>query len=256
MNTITMLDGPTALIELGGLRLLLDPAFDPPRRYEPRPGVTLEKLTAPPVPPGLLPPLDAVLLSHDQHWDNLDAAGREIVANAGLALTTPAGAERLGSPVRPLERWASVELERAGAPPLTVTAVPAQHGPDGTEDQTGPVTGFRLTAPDLPTVYVSGDNAALHVVETIVERLGGCDVAILNAGATQLPYIGDALLTLSSADAAQAARILGARQVFPAHYAGWAHYTEGAGDLRAAFAAAGLSGALVLPVAGAPVELG
>ena len=40
--------------------------------------------------------IDAVLLSHDQHEDNLDAAGRSLLDEAGLVITTVAGAGRLG----------------------------------------------------------------------------------------------------------------------------------------------------------------
>ncbi|CAM5607660.1 MBL fold metallo-hydrolase [Streptomyces tanashiensis] len=44
---------------------------------------------------------------------------------------------------------------------------------------------------------------------------------------------------MDSARAAEAAGILGARRVVPVHYDGWAHFTEGADELVAAFAAAG-----------------
>ncbi|GGS98840.1 hypothetical protein GCM10010222_45710 [Streptomyces tanashiensis] len=44
---------------------------------------------------------------------------------------------------------------------------------------------------------------------------------------------------VDSARAAEAAGILGARRVVPVHYDGWAHFTEGADELVAAFAAAG-----------------
>jgi len=68
----------------------------------------------------------------------------------------------------------------------------------------------------------------------------------LFAGAARTPLLGDANLTLSSADAAEATEILGARYAVPVHHDSWAHFTENADDLRAAFAAAGLSDRLVL----------
>ena len=45
---------------------------------------------------------------------------------------------------------------------MTVTGVPARHGPVGCEPVTGDVIGFVLTSDDLPSVHVSGDNAALE----------------------------------------------------------------------------------------------
>jgi hypothetical protein len=51
-------------------------------------------------------PVDAVLLSHDQHADNLDPAGRDVVAAAPVVLTTGAAARRLGGTA---SRWRSAD---------------------------------------------------------------------------------------------------------------------------------------------------
>lgn len=42
---------------------------------------------------------------------------------------------------------------------VTVTGLPARHGPEGSEAVSGDVVGFLLTAPGQPSVYVRGDNA-------------------------------------------------------------------------------------------------
>jgi hypothetical protein len=71
-----------------------DPTFDVPGPY--RSGsVTLQKTEGPAVSAGELGRIDVVLLSHDQHPDNLDPAGRALIAHLPT-LTTWAGAERLG----------------------------------------------------------------------------------------------------------------------------------------------------------------
>ena len=54
------------------------------------------KVAGPAVASGDLPPIDAVLLTHDHHADNLDDAGRALLPGAGTVLTTVAGAGRLG----------------------------------------------------------------------------------------------------------------------------------------------------------------
>jgi L-ascorbate metabolism protein UlaG (beta-lactamase superfamily) len=46
---ITLIGGPTALIEVGGFRLLTDPTFDGPGEYR-LPHVTLKKTRARPSP--------------------------------------------------------------------------------------------------------------------------------------------------------------------------------------------------------------
>src|SRR5205823_5512757 len=116
--------------------------------------------------------------------------------------------------------------------------------------------GFMLSAGQLGRVYVSGDNASLDVVRAIAQRCGPVDVAVLFAGAVQVPYRFDgAFLTLSSERAAEAAKILGARAVIPVHYEGWRHFTQGADSLRAAFAGNSVSDRLVLVEPGGTVDI-
>ncbi|MFI9816711.1 MBL fold metallo-hydrolase [Saccharothrix variisporea] len=242
--TVQTFGGPTALIEVGGLRLLTDPTFDAPGDYSVGGTRVLTKTMPTATTPADLGWIDAVLLSHDQHPDNLDRAGRAFLADVPLTLTTRGGAERLGGTARGLAPWEQVELPRPDGGTLTITAAPAQHGPDGCEPVTGEVVGFVLTAADLPTVYVSGDNASLAVVEEIAARVGPVDTAVLFAGAARTVLFDGALLTLDSGQAASAARVLGARRVVPVHFEGWGHFTEGRDALVKAFTAAGLDGVL------------
>jgi L-ascorbate metabolism protein UlaG (beta-lactamase superfamily) len=243
MVKLTLVGGPTAVLDYAGLRWLTDPAFSPPGEY----AGGLVKTTGPAIEPDALPPIEVVLLSHEHHSDNLDPAGRGFLVKAGLVLTTVQGAERLGGNAIGLEPWSSFDVERVGGGPVRVTAVPAQHGPDGTDHITGPVIGFLLQAEGEDTVYVSGDNASLDVVRAIAERAGPVDVAVLFAGAVQLPHRFDgAYLTLSSDRAAEAVKLLGVRAALPVHFEGWRHFTQGARELRAAFAGNGVSDRLVL----------
>ncbi|MFF2384301.1 MBL fold metallo-hydrolase [Streptomyces sp. NPDC058108] len=241
--------GPTALFEYGGLCFLTDPTFDGPGDY-PSAGPTLTKTAPSSATPADLGPIDVVLLSHDEHADNLDVSGRALLADVPLTLTTPGGGERLGERAKGLADWETVELERPGGGTLTVTAVPAVHGPgprEEVEPLTGQVVGFVLTGEGLPTVYVSGDNASLGAVKKIAERFAPVDTAILFAGAPRFPMLFDGnLIVLDSAQAAEAARILAARRVVPVHHDSWAHFTEGREELEAAFAAAGLTDRLDL----------
>jgi L-ascorbate metabolism protein UlaG (beta-lactamase superfamily) len=98
---VQYLGGPTALIELRGVRLLTDPTFDEPGDY-PIGERLLTKTQGPALDPGELEPVDAVLLSHDQHPDNLDRAGRDYLDTVPVVLSTASARERLGDPVRAL----------------------------------------------------------------------------------------------------------------------------------------------------------
>lgn len=230
---VLSLGGPSLVIEFGGSRFAVDPTFDRAGEY-PIGSRVLTKTTDARLQPGDLGCIDAVLLSHDQHPDNLDGGGRAYLRAAPLVVTTPLAAGRLDAPCRGLEPWESVVIGG-----VTVTAVPARHGPEGTEAATGPVTGFVLEAVDSPTVYVSGDNASLDLVADIAERFPAIELAVLFAGAARTPLV-DGFLTLTSAEAAEAARILGRPRVLPAHTEGWAHFTEDTDAFVSAFAMAGL----------------
>lgn len=247
MTGLTLIGGPTALIEYGGLRWLTDPAFSPPGEY----AGGLVKTTGPAIAADELGDIDVVLLSHDHHSDNLDPAGREFLPRARRVLTTVDGAARLGGNAAGVPPWEAIAIEGPNGVGVTVTAVPAQHGPDGSDDITGPVIGFVLAAEGLDTIYVSGDNASLDVVREIKARVGAVDVAVLFAGAVQISRRFDgAYLTLSSDRAAEAATILGARVVVPLHLEGWTHFTQGADAVRAAFAGNGVTDKLRVPERG------
>jgi L-ascorbate metabolism protein UlaG (beta-lactamase superfamily) len=248
--------GPTAVLETGAFRLVTDPTFDDPGAY-PREGApTLTKLAPSAFGPDDIGPVDAVLLSHDQHADNLDNSGKAYLGQVPVTLTTGSAAGRLDVSAIGLRPWEETTLTGHDGSVVTVTAVPARHGPEGCEPYTGEVTGFVLTGKGLPSVYVSGDNAWLGAVEQVADRFGPIDVAILFAGGVRIPGRFDgALLTIDSAQAAEATRILGGPATVPVHFSGWAHFQEGAGELAAAFAAAGLADRLHLLEPGGEVTI-
>ncbi|WP_433166140.1 MBL fold metallo-hydrolase [Kribbella sp. CA-247076] len=251
---ITHIGGPTALLDLGGLRILTDPAFDEPQEYVLPNGRVMAKLTGPAVPVADLGPVDVVLLSHDEHKDNLDDAGRALLPSVPVVLSTPGAATRIPG-VRGLQNWESVELDRPDGGTLTVTGVPALHGPEGAEAVLGVVTGFVLTADDLPTVYVSGDNASVDLVKQIADRFSPVDVAVLFAGAARTPLMDGAPLTLTSEAAAEAAHLLTPATIVPVHTEGWSHFSEGPDHLARTFTTAGLAPRLQLLDHGTPTTI-
>jgi L-ascorbate metabolism protein UlaG (beta-lactamase superfamily) len=246
-NAAMVVGGPTTVLDLGGLRVVADPTFD-----SPGPHGYLTKTEGPAVARDDLGPVDVVLVSHDNHPDNLDDSGRELALAAPLILTTRSGAGRLGQPAVGLTPWTSRTVARPDGDELTVTAVPAVHGPeDGERDADGfvncEVIGFVLSGPGLPTVYVSGDNASIRAVTEVARRLPPVDVAVLNAGAAHVPNkFRDRPVSMPAVRAAAAAAILAPPTVVPAHYDGWAHFREGRDDVARAFDAAGLAGELAL----------
>ena len=109
---LTHIGGPTLLVEVGGWRLLTDPTFDAPGRQLPFGwGTASRKLAGPSIAAADVGAIDAVLLTHDHHDDNLDAAGRALLPAAGMVITTVPGARRLGN-----ARGLAVADDAAGGP--------------------------------------------------------------------------------------------------------------------------------------------
>jgi L-ascorbate metabolism protein UlaG (beta-lactamase superfamily) len=245
-----VIGGSATVIDYGHTRLVSDPVFSPPGQQGP-----LTKITGPALPPERLGDVDAVLLSHDDHFDNFDQAARDWVATAGMTVITgPAAAARLGPRARGIPWGSHTTLPRGdGHADITVHAVEAVHGPlDGeTDPATGAVnaqtTGFVLRADGLPTVYVSGDNASIVPVIGIARTFPDIEAAVLHVGAARnAAKLRDRPVSLTAERAADVALLLGVTTVIPAHYEGWAIYTQGLNELRHAFDDAGAVGLLAL----------
>lgn len=225
---------------MAGLRFLTDPTFDSAGTEYPAAAYTLRKTRPPAMPAVRLGGLDAVLLSHDHHVDNLDHAGRSLLARVPVVYTTAAGAERLGAPAKGLAVWEAVTLRAPDGSALRLTAVPARHGPP--DGDRGPVIGFVLEpgGTRLPAVYVSGDTVLFEGVEEVGRRFAVA-IAVLHMGAAKVTVAGPHPLTMTAEDAIRLARVWPRAAIIPVHYEGWEHFTEGRADIEDAFEEAGLA---------------
>ena len=236
---LTHIGGPTLLIEVDGWRLLTDPTFDPPgRRYAFGWGTGSRKLAGPALGPGDLPPLDAVLLSHDHHADNLDDAGRALLPSVPVVVTTASGAARLGSGARGLRPGGTTVLTAPGRPRLEVTATPARHGPALSRPVAGDVVGFALRRDGQDGVlWISGDSVLFPGLREVAERLH-VDTAVLHLGGVRFPITGPLRWSMTGAQAVELCGRLDARTVVPVHYEGWSHFAEGRAAVERALARA------------------
>lgn len=232
--TLTLIGGPTALIEIDGFRLLTDPTFDAPGSYQ-LPHVKLEKLSGPALALDTIGDIDAVLLSHDQHSDNLDESGKHFLPRAKRVLTTEVGAKRLGGHTEGLAPWASTALSKNGRS-LTITATPARHGPAGIEPLAGDVIGFVLAPQEGRPIYISGDTVWYDGVAEVAQRFkAGLVVPFAGAAQTRGPFH----LTMDTNDTIETARAFADAMIVPLHTDGWAHFKQNANDLRVSFDALG-----------------
>jgi L-ascorbate metabolism protein UlaG (beta-lactamase superfamily) len=235
---VTHIGGPTTLLEVEGWRLLTDPTFDPPgERYGFGWGTSSRKRVGPAVAPSDLGPVDAVLLSHDHHGDNLDHAGRSLLPAAGVVVTTTSAARRLGGSAVGLRPWQSFQLSRPGRPTVEITATPARHGPPLSRPIVGEVVGFALAWPGQRhgVLWISGDTVLFAGVRAVARRFA-VGAAILHLGGVRFPVSGPVRYSMTGAQAVRVCELMGPHTAIPVHYEGWAHFRQGRPEVERAFA--------------------
>ncbi|KAK7965842.1 uncharacterized protein PG986_000119 [Apiospora aurea] len=227
-----------------------------------RPGVVLTSHYQPSHTLETLPPIDAVLLSHEDHADNLDPIGRRLL-DGRRVLTTIDGARKLAP--RPgvvgLKRWEMVPM-LIGGRRFEVTATPCQHLPGGE------CNGFIVTASEFGStigddglsrpnaIYFSGDTVYLEELAQMRERFH-ISLALLNIGAAAvMPPGGEGgeplLITMNGRQAARLFREIGADVLVPMHFESWDHFTEGRDQLEVAFESEGVLDKVVWLELGVP----
>jgi L-ascorbate metabolism protein UlaG (beta-lactamase superfamily) len=235
---LTHIGGPTVLITIDGWRILTDPTFDPPgRKYDFGWGTGSRKLVGPAVSPSDLGRIDAVLLTHDHHDDNLDPAGRALLPSAGVVVTTVSGARRLGGGARGLEPWETTRLEAPARPPIEITATPCRHGPPLSRALAGDVIGFALRWDGHGVLWISGDTVLYDGVRQVADRLE-VDTALLHLGGVRFPVTGPVRYTMTARDAVELCRLVRPRTAIPVHYEGWKHFQQGREAIERDFARA------------------
>jgi L-ascorbate metabolism protein UlaG (beta-lactamase superfamily) len=243
---VIYLGGPTIILEIGGLRLMTDPTLDPAGETFTINGKPAYSKTEGPATTDI-GKIDTVLLSHDQHGDNLDHAGRELLKSVSRTLTTKIGAERLQGNAVGLSPWESIALNDE----VTITSTPARHGPAGFEPISGDVTGFIIATKEIQ-VYLTGDTVFYEGIKEVAEKFQPKYVFIF-AGAAK-PR-GPFNVTMGTNDAIDTAFAFPAATIIPVHFEGWSHYTETGEMLQQSFHALGIADRLKILKAGVKIQL-
>jgi L-ascorbate metabolism protein UlaG (beta-lactamase superfamily) len=231
---ITHIGGPTTLIQAEGWSLLTDPTFDDPGgRYAFGWGTSSRKTVGPAITAADLPPIDAVLLTHDHHGDNLDAAGRALLPSAGVVVTTNSGARRLGSGAQGLSPWDATWLEAPGRTRMEITATPCRHGPPLSHPLAGDVIGFALRweGQEHGVLWISGDTVLYDGVRQVADRLQ-IGTALLHLGGVQFPITGPIRYSMTAQDAVELCRTIQPSTAIPIHYEGWKHFQQSRDEIE------------------------
>lgn len=214
----TWIGHATFLLQVGGANLLTDPMFSEraspvsfggPKRFR-VPGLALDAL----------PPIDAVLLSHD-HFDHLDKPSvAALLERHGpdLPFITPLGYrgwfERQGArEVRELDWWQDTEVGPPGHR-VRVSAAPCRHWTRRRWAVNRRLwASYALRAEGAPSVYFGADSGYFPGYAEIAGRLGPFDVVLLPIGAYEPRWFMRGA-HMNPEDAVQAYRDLGGHGAF------------------------------------------
>jgi len=214
---VTFVNHATVLIQIDGLNLITDPVYG--KRASPVPFAGPRRVR----PPGIrfddLPPIDAVLLSHD-HYDHLcvetltrlherdqmpvytGLGNAELLEDEGIAV------------VHELDWWQGRSLGKN----VELNFVPAQHFSNrGLHDRYETLWGGFVIEGTEATVYFAGDTGDGPHFEEIADRFEAIDLALLPIGAYRPRYMMEAI-HISPAEAVAAHQRLGARQSMAIHF--------------------------------------
>ncbi|MFA0811559.1 MBL fold metallo-hydrolase [Microbulbifer epialgicus] len=181
--TVYRLGHSSILIQLDGEYVLTDPVFSEraspvqwmgPRRFHPVP-LSLEEL----------PPLKAVIISHD-HYDHLDKASVRILDEKVEHFIVPTGVGRYlrdwgvaTDKVNELAWWQSISIGS-----LQFTATPAQHfSGRGLTDRDKTLWASWVIVGHDARIFFSGDSGYFAGFQKIGERFGPFDLTLIETGA-------------------------------------------------------------------------
>ncbi len=251
----TWLGHSTLLLEIDGVRVLTDPVWS--RRVSPSHFVGPKRFQPVPVRISQLPPLDAVVISHD-HYDHLDRPSIVELMRQDVPFYTSLGVgahlEAWGvAPERitELDWWESAELPHAD---FRITAAPSQHfsGRAAADRNRTLWSSFALRGP-RHSAFFSGDTGLTKEYEDIARRLGPFDLVMLEVGAFH-PAWGH--IHLGPDNALKALKLLGGGSFLPVH---WGTFDLAIHDWdqpaeRLVEIAPRLDTHLLMPTIGAPIE--
>ncbi|MCB2379919.1 MBL fold metallo-hydrolase [Hymenobacter sp. BT635] len=253
---VTWFGHSASLVEIAGRNILFDPMLSvkmgpipwvTPKRYNPALAITAEQL----------PPIDAVLISHD-HYDHLDYQTIRRLKDKTAHFYVPlgVGAHLLAWGVAPekvheLDWHDSVQLGG-----LTIISTPARHfSGRGLTNRNSTSWSSWVVKSASKRVFYSGDGGYGPHFQTIGRQHGPFDLALMECGQYDANW---AQIHMLPEQTVQAARDVQARVLLPVHWGAFTEANHAWNDpiRRATTEATRLAQPITTPELGQPVTLG
>lgn len=242
-------------VQLGGRRILIDPVLSDhaapvslsTRAFDGTTPYTLADL----------PSIDLLLITHD-HWDHLDHATLTAIESRVAAVVTGLGVgahlQRWGYPAGKLhERDWFGRVEPS--PGLTVHVLPARHYSGRTLERNRTLwVGFALEHGGRRLLFSGDTGFGAHFTAIAKHLPGGFDLVALDMGQYDARW---PLIHMTPEQAADAAEVLGAKALLPAHVGRFsiARHAWDEPFERIVAASTGRPLALATPIIGEPLRL-
>lgn len=205
----------SAVMELGGVRLLIDPVFDNANPINAP--LIAPRFQEAPIARADLPPIDVVLISHD-HYDHLEATTMRYLADKAKRFVVPLGVgARLQSWGVPSDKitelgW-SDKTDMGG---ITITAETAQHYTSRwLNDRNKTLWVSYVLEGANKRLYWSGDTGYGGHFADIGKKYGSFDIAFLEIDAANA---GWPKTHMFAHDSVQASLDLNAKRMVPMHW--------------------------------------
>ncbi|MCF6746426.1 hypothetical protein E9529_19545 [Blastococcus sp. KM273128] len=251
---VTWFGHASALLEIDGRRVLLDPVWG--HRVSPSPIIGPTRLHEPPMALEDLPPVDAVLISHD-HYDHLDLPTvRTLLRTQRAPWVVPLGiGEHLRKWGVPEERIVELDWDgehRIGD--LVLTCTEARHFSGRYFHRDTTLWASWVVAGPRHRVFFGGDTGYTPAFAGIGARLGPFDLTLLPIGAYNDAWHA---IHMDPEEAVRAHGDLGGRVLLPVHWATFnLAFHRWAEPVERLLVAAGARGAdVVVPQPGERVDV-
>src|SRR5690606_7384323 len=187
-NSVFRLGHSTVLLKLHGVFWITDPVFA--ERTSPVQWAGPKRFHQPPISLEELPPIEAVILSHD-HYDHLDYEAVLKLADKAKYFLTPLGVGDTlikwgidASKVRQLDWWQGTEVDG-----IQLIATPSQHfSGRGLFDGNSTLWASWVMIDADTRIFFSGDSGYFDGFKRIGEQYGPFDLTLMETGAYNVDW--------------------------------------------------------------------